>query len=119
MLIMKQFCQTCHKSLSPMADDVYICGFERTVCHDCARAAGGICTGCGGKLQLRPSRHMEMATTCSKCKAAIAREDPAEICSYENTFCPACAQAANHTCPACHGKLQVRPIPQPHHHHHP
>ena len=117
MLIMKSFCQTCHRSLSPIDENVYICGFERTVCHECAQKSGGICTGCGGKLQLRPSRHMIVAATCVQCNAAIARDDPAEICSYQRTYCPVCAKAAHHVCPACQGKLQVRPIPQPHHHH--
>jgi hypothetical protein len=111
MLIMKAFCQTCHRSLAPTANDVYICGFERTVCRDCAESAGGTCTGCGGKLQVRPSRQMRMDKECRQCKAAIARDDPAEICSYQNTYCPACAKAADHVCPACHGKLQVRPVP--------
>lgn len=116
MLLMKPSCQTCQRTLSPTDNDVYICGFERTVCQDCAREAGGLCTGCGGKLQLRPSRHMRMDAACRQCKTAITREEPAEICSYENTYCPACASAANHVCPACHGKLQIRPIPQLRHH---
>ena len=115
MLIMKSFCQSCHRSLSAMADNVYICGSERTVCHDCARAQGGTCSGCGGKLQLRPSRAMRMDTACSQCKAAIGQDEPAEICSYQKTYCPACAKAAQHVCLACHGKLQVRPIPRAHH----
>lgn len=115
MLIMKTFCQSCHRSLSPSADDVYICGFERTVCHECARASGGTCVGCDGKLQLRPSRHMRMEAACRKCGVALAHTEPAEICSYENTFCSACAKSENHVCPACHGKLQVRPIPHTHH----
>jgi hypothetical protein len=115
MLIMKSFCQSCHRSLSPIAEDVYICGFERTVCGDCAKHSKGACVGCGGKLQLRPSRHMIMATACVQCKAAIARDDPAEICSYQKTYCPACAKASHHACPACQGKLQVRPIPHPQH----
>jgi hypothetical protein len=115
MLIMKSFCQSCNLALSPIAEDVYICGHERTVCHHCAEKQKGVCTGCGGKLQLRPSRHMEMETACRKCKTTLAPDGPAEFCSYENTYCMACAKAANHVCPACHGKLQVRAVPHPLH----
>lgn len=115
MLIMKPFCQTCHRALAASADDVYICGFERTVCSDCAKHSKGVCTGCGGQLQLRPSRAPQLATHCRACKAAIARTDAAEICSYERTYCAACAKSNHHVCPACHGKLQVRPIPAAQH----
>jgi hypothetical protein len=58
---------------------------------------------------------MRVETTCRQCKTAIAHDDPAEICSYLNTYCPACAKTNNHICIACHGKLQVRPILHAHH----
>lgn len=33
----------------------------------------------------------------------------AMICSYECTFCPACAQAMEQRCPNCGGELVARP----------
>ena len=53
--------------------------------------------------------HLEMKTRCEKCAHAFAAGEDAYICSYECTFCQACAANAHHTCPNCGGELLRRP----------
>jgi len=50
-----------------------------------------------------------MRRECERCGAALEDEDVAFICSYECTFCVACALAMDHVCPNCAGELVVRP----------
>ena len=53
---------------------------------------------------------LEMRPRCEKCEAALPHEAAsAFICSYECTFCGACAEAMGHTCPNCGGELLRRP----------
>ena len=52
---------------------------------------------------------LEMRTTCEKCQAPLGAGDLAFICSYECTFCPACAAAMPAICPNCGGELVRRP----------
>ena len=52
---------------------------------------------------------LEMRTRCERCEAALVFEGAAFICSFECTFCPACAQAMQGTCPNCGGELLPRP----------
>ena len=52
---------------------------------------------------------LEMRTECERCGAALARDGEAWICSYECTFCGACADASEHVCPNCSGELVPRP----------
>jgi uncharacterized protein len=53
-------------------------------------------------LQLRPS--------CECCnKDLTAESTDARICSFECTFCAACAASMEHACPNCGGELVVRP----------
>ena len=52
---------------------------------------------------------LEMRSSCEKCQAALAARDPAFICSYECTFCPACAERMARKCPNCGGELVPRP----------
>ena len=52
---------------------------------------------------------LEMRTVAS---AAVRRWRPtatARICSYECTFCVACAESMEHVCPNCGGELVARP----------
>jgi hypothetical protein len=54
---------------------------------------------------------LELRPTCENCNRPLPPESPdARICSYECTFCAACAEGplAN-TCPNCGGDLQRRP----------
>jgi GNAT superfamily N-acetyltransferase len=44
---------------------------------------------------------------CLRCETALAAG--AYICSYECSYCPACATAAHWRCPNCGGDLQRRP----------
>lgn len=55
-------------------------------------------------LQLRP--------TCEHCNTALPPESlDARICSYECTFCAACAEGVLHdVCPNCGGGFVPRPI---------
>jgi hypothetical protein len=52
---------------------------------------------------------LEMKPGCEKCGAAISAADRAFICSFECTFCAACAQKMQSVCPNCGGELVRRP----------
>jgi uncharacterized protein len=52
---------------------------------------------------------LEMRTSCERCKAALAEDADAVICSYECTFCRSCARAMEFVCPNCGGELVTRP----------
>jgi hypothetical protein len=52
---------------------------------------------------------LEMRDRCEKCEQSLAMNGEALICSYECTFCPACARAMEHVCPNCGGELVPRP----------
>jgi hypothetical protein len=56
---------------------------------------------------------LEMRSACERCGAALGGDGPAAICSYECTFCIACADAMGHTCPNCGGELVPRPRRRP------
>ena len=50
-----------------------------------------------------------MRATCEKCDADLPEGGPARICSFECTFCEACADALAGVCPNCGGELVARP----------
>ncbi|HKN64520.1 MAG TPA: DUF1272 domain-containing protein [Gaiellaceae bacterium] len=52
---------------------------------------------------------LEMRTECERCGAGLAVDGEAVICSYECTFCRACADALESACPNCGGELVPRP----------
>jgi len=53
---------------------------------------------------------LEMREACERCGTALPKDAPnAVICSFECTFCAACAGEMNHTCPNCGGNLVERP----------
>ncbi len=52
---------------------------------------------------------LEMKEQCERCNVGLRADGPAEICSFECTFCTACAIAMDHRCPNCAGVLVVRP----------
>jgi uncharacterized protein len=52
---------------------------------------------------------LEMRHECERCNAALADNGIAFICSYECTFCAACASDMDHICPNCGGELVARP----------
>jgi hypothetical protein len=52
---------------------------------------------------------LAMKPMCEKCEAPLAHDAQAFICSYECTFCPACAVAMERSCPNCSGELVSRP----------
>ena len=52
---------------------------------------------------------LEMRAACEKCGAALAPQAEAYVCSYECTWCPACASVMAHVCPNCRGELLRRP----------
>lgn len=52
---------------------------------------------------------LEMRESCERCGAPLAADADARICSYECTFCPACADAMSAVCPNCGGELVPRP----------
>jgi len=52
---------------------------------------------------------LELRTACERCGAALAPDGDACICSYECTFCPACARELEQVCPNCGGELVARP----------
>jgi len=51
---------------------------------------------------------LELRAVCERCGAATPPEGEARICSYECTFCPACAEELG-ACPNCGGELVQRP----------
>lgn len=53
--------------------------------------------------------NLEMRRRCEKCTTALQSDGEAYICSFECTFCPACAAALRNTCPNCGGELVSRP----------
>ena len=54
-------------------------------------------------------RVLEMRAQCERCGSALTADGDAAICSYECTFCPACAAGMAHVCPNCGGELVGRP----------
>ena len=52
---------------------------------------------------------LEMRSRCERCDGGLAPGDTALICTHECTFCPACAEEMQHTCPNCGGELVRRP----------
>lgn len=52
---------------------------------------------------------LEMRTERERCGAGLAPDGEARICSYECTFCPACAETMSAVCPNCGGELVPRP----------
>jgi uncharacterized protein len=50
-----------------------------------------------------------MRAACERCGTALSLDADATICSFECTFCPACAEAMEHVCPNCGGELVARP----------
>jgi hypothetical protein len=52
---------------------------------------------------------LEMRPACERCATPLAPDAEARICSYECTFCAACAQTMDGTCPNCGGELVARP----------
>jgi hypothetical protein len=56
---------------------------------------------------------LEMRPRCESCGADLPPDAEAYICSYECTFCEACAEAGWHACPNCGGELVRRPRRKP------
>ena len=52
---------------------------------------------------------LELRGGCERCGAALPPDGEAMICSYECTFCVACADATENVCPNCQGELVPRP----------
>jgi len=52
---------------------------------------------------------LEMRAGCERCGATLKPDGAAFVCSYECTFCPACATSMAHVCPNCGGELVARP----------
>lgn len=58
---------------------------------------------------------LELRPCCECCGRDLPPDDPqARICSFECTFCAACADDVLHgTCPNCDGELVRRPVRPP------
>ena len=53
---------------------------------------------------------LEMREKCERCEMALPHNSAeARVCSYECTFCRACAESMNGLCPNCGGELVPRP----------
>ena len=53
---------------------------------------------------------LEMRTACERCDRPLGLDSRALICSYECTFCDACAHGElAGSCPNCGGELVPRP----------
>lgn len=51
---------------------------------------------------------LKMKISCELCRSDLRPDDEAKICSYECTYCAACADDLI-TCPNCAGELVRRP----------
>ncbi|NDQ56773.1 MAG: DUF1272 domain-containing protein [Acidipila sp.] len=56
---------------------------------------------------------LAMKPECEKCRQALEAGGEAFICTYECTFCSACAAQMRNTCPNCGGELVRRPRRKP------
>lgn len=56
---------------------------------------------------------LEMKAACERCGAGLGHGDACYICSFECTFCDACADAMDKICPNCGGELLRRPRRKP------
>jgi uncharacterized protein len=52
---------------------------------------------------------LQMKPNCERCDTALPETADAFICSYECTFCAACANSMRRVCPNCGGELLARP----------
>ncbi len=52
---------------------------------------------------------LQMKPACERCKAGLAEDGEAHICSYECTFCRNCTIERRRVCPNCGGELVTRP----------
>jgi hypothetical protein len=53
---------------------------------------------------------LAMKSECERCDVPLSlTTTEARICSYECTFCAACARDMHDTCPNCGGELMPRP----------
>ncbi len=52
---------------------------------------------------------LEMRAMCERCANALTPDGDARICSFECTFCVACAESLDHVCLNCGGELVARP----------
>ena len=48
---------------------------------------------------------LEMRAACERCGRELAPGGEALICSFECTFCGACAHELDHMCPNCAGEV--------------
>jgi hypothetical protein len=56
---------------------------------------------------------LEMRPRCERCETELPPQSTeALICSFECTFCSACGQEMQGTCPNCGGELVRRPVRQ-------
>jgi hypothetical protein len=54
---------------------------------------------------------LELRPNCEYCETDLPPDAPARICSFECTFCAACADNDfAGTCPGCGGNLTPRPV---------
>jgi uncharacterized protein len=52
---------------------------------------------------------LEMREACERCGASVPVDGVAFVCSFECTFCAACAAELAGSCPNCGGELVRRP----------
>ncbi|TMC29457.1 MAG: DUF1272 domain-containing protein [Chloroflexi bacterium] len=52
-----------------------------------------------------------MKTHCEKCGSLLTPDREARVCSYDCTFCSACATGMKNVCPNCGGELVPRRPP--------
>jgi hypothetical protein len=52
---------------------------------------------------------LDMKAACERCDTSLGDTADARICSFECTFCVACADEMSSVCPNCGGELVERP----------
>ncbi|NNE33085.1 MAG: DUF1272 domain-containing protein [Winogradskyella sp.] len=54
---------------------------------------------------------LEIRPTCENCNKSLAYDSKeAMICTFECTFCKACANQLKNCCPNCGGNFEKRPV---------
>ena len=72
----------------------------------------GVAARDGGKVRANNREcplPLDMKPECERCEAGLDPAGEAWICSYECSYCGACARELESVCPNCGGELVRRP----------
>jgi len=61
------------------------------------------------RIRIYGTDMLEMKQECLECGCVLALDSNAKICSFECTYCEACAEKYDYKCKNCDGELVSRP----------